>query len=83
MNASKVRFGAGDLEKLFADAATVVVARGKKVLTFDMKRDPPSPAEFEKVVLGPSGNLRAPAIRAGRTWFVGFHPDPYGERFGA
>ena len=45
----------------------MVVARGKKVLTFDMKKDPPTKAELEKVVLGPTGNLRAPAARTGKT----------------
>jgi len=82
VNASKQRFGATDLKGLFADAASVVVARGKQVLTFDLKQDPPTKAELEKAVLGPSGNLRAPAIRTGKTWLVGFHAEAYGERFG-
>ena len=57
------------------------MAKGKKVLTFDLKKDPPSPAELEKVVLGPTGNLRAPAIKTGKTWLVGFHEEAYTERF--
>ena len=32
--------------------------------------------------LGPSGNLRAPAIRAGKTWYIGFNEDAYAQRFG-
>ncbi len=64
------------------DGATkVVVAKGKKVVTFDMAKDPPSKAELEKHVLGPTGNLRAPAIRTGKTWLVGFNEEAYGERF--
>jgi len=39
-------------------------------------------AEFEKVVIGPSGNLRAPTIRSGKAWLVGFSEEAYGERFG-
>ncbi len=37
--------------------------------------------EFAKVVIGPSGNLRAPTIRSGKTWLVGFSAEAYGERF--
>jgi len=82
VNATKERFGAADLKELFADAAQVVVAKGKRVLAFDMKKDPPAKADFEKAVLGPSGNLRAPTIRTGKTWLVGFHEEAYGDRLG-
>lgn len=47
-----------------------------------MKKDPPSAAELAKAVLGPSGNLRAPAIRTGKSWLVGFHEEAYAAKFG-
>ncbi len=81
VNAAKERFGKADLKKVFDGASKVVVAKGKKVLTFDMKKDAPSASELAAVVLGPTGNLRAPAIRTGKTWLVGFHADAYGEHF--
>ena len=59
-----------------------MVAKGKKVLEFDLKKDAPKPAELAKVVLGPTGNLRAPAMKLGKTWLVGFSAEAYGERFG-
>ncbi len=82
MNASRQKYGPKDLDALFADASRVVVAKGKQVLTFDLKKDPPPAAELAKAVLGPSGNLRAPTIRTGKTWLVGFHADAFGDRFG-
>ncbi len=48
------------------------VAKGKKVVHFNMKKDPPGDEELLKHLLGPSGNLRAPAIRRGKRLFVGF-----------
>ncbi len=33
-------------------------------------------------MLGPTGNLRAPAIRVGKNWLIGFHEEAYRERFG-
>ncbi len=81
VNASKDRYGERDLMKVLGDATRVIVAKGKKVLEFDLKNDPPKRADLIKACLGPSGNLRAPAIRKGKTWMIGFHPDPYGELF--
>ena len=82
MNATKERYGADDLEALFEGASKVVVAKGKKVLEFDLKKDPPEPEDFQKAVLGPSGNLRAPTAKVGKTWVVGFSDDVYGPVFG-
>ena len=81
VNAAKERYGEKDLMKVLGDATSVVVAKGKRVLEFDLKNDPPKKSELVKACLGPSGNLRAPAIRKGKTWMIGFHPDSYGELF--
>ena len=32
--------------------------------------------------LGPTGNLRAPAIKMGKTWLIGFNEEVYTDRFG-
>jgi arsenate reductase-like glutaredoxin family protein len=55
----------------------VIVAKGKKIVAFDMRKVPPSPAELAAAMLGPTGNLRAPAIVVGRTMLVGFNEDEY------
>jgi len=81
VDAGKQRYGAGDLVAVFAEANRVVVARGKRVLTFDLKATKLSDPEFRKAVLGPSGNLRAPTLRTGKTVLVGFHADAFGDRF--
>ncbi|MCP3917167.1 MAG: hypothetical protein GY711_16585 [bacterium] len=57
------------------------MAKGKKVLTFDLKKDAPELDELAAAMLGPTGNLRAPAMRLGKTWLVGFHADAYSDRF--
>lgn len=63
-------------------AGRVIVAKGKKVLDFDMKKSPPPDDELQKAITGPTGNLRAPAIQVGKTLLVGFHPEAYQEVFG-
>jgi arsenate reductase-like glutaredoxin family protein len=63
-------------------ASTLVVARGKKVLTFKMKSDAPDDEEILKMILGRSGTLRAPTLRRGKTLLVGFNADAYAETLG-
>jgi len=82
VNATKQRIGPEQLDELLSGATRLVVAKGKKVLHFDLKREPPSAEELQKASIGPSGNLRAPSIRTGKTWHVGFHEGAYGEHFG-
>jgi arsenate reductase-like glutaredoxin family protein len=55
------------------------VAKGKKVVTFDMKREPPDDETLAAHLLGPTGNLRAPTIRKGSTLLVGFSEEAYRE----
>jgi arsenate reductase-like glutaredoxin family protein len=58
----------------------VLVARGKKLLRFDLSADVDQ-EELAAVILGRSGTLRAPAIQVGTTFVVGFHAEGYEEVF--
>ncbi len=55
----------------------MIVAKGKNVVTFDMNDDPPKDVDLLAAMLGPTGNLRAPTIRVGKTLLVGFNEDAY------
>ncbi len=58
------------------------MSKGKNVVAFDMKKDKPDEATLLSHLLGPSGNLRAPTIRKGRTLLVGFNEDMYTDALG-
>ncbi|MBL8857606.1 MAG: hypothetical protein JNL28_03755 [Planctomycetes bacterium] len=49
---------------------------------FDLKQRDFDRDEFEKHVIGPTGNLRAPALRLGQTWLIGFGDEAYADMFG-
>ena len=53
------------------------VAKGKKVVHVDLKKAKPPRAELLGLLLGPTGNLRAPTVRTGRTMIVGFDEATY------
>jgi len=83
VNPSKERYGADDLDKVFGDVSKVIVAKGKKQRLFKLgKQADHEPEEFTKAVLGPSGNLRAPTLKVGKTALVGFHEEAWGGVFG-
>jgi hypothetical protein len=76
-DAGKERRGAAAALELARSVDRVVAGKGKKVVTFDMKADPPDDATLLAHLLGPTGNLRAPTLRKGRTLVVGFNPEAY------
>ena len=82
MDATKNKRGREEALRLARSADRVVVARGKKVLDFDMKNDPPDDETLAGHILGPTGNLKAPTLRVGSTLLVGFGFDAYRQVFG-
>jgi hypothetical protein len=60
----------------------IYVAKGKKVVHLDMKREKPTADVLKSLLLGPTGNLRAPTLRRGRTLVVGFDEVTYKKVFG-
>jgi len=77
LDAKKVRMGPAEALALARKVDRVIAARGKKVVELDMKKDAPDDATLLAVLLGPSGNLRAPAAVVGKTLVVGFNPETY------
>jgi hypothetical protein len=63
--------------RLVKDVDELYVAKGPKVVHLDLRRDKPERATLLGLLLGPSGNLRAPTLRRGRTLLVGFDEPTY------
>jgi hypothetical protein len=49
------------------------------VVHLDLKTDKPDAATLKGLLLGPTGNLRAPTLRKGRTLVVGFDEATYAK----
>jgi len=75
VDARKEKIMEDDAWKLLSDSKKIFVAKGSKVVEFETA----SADRFElmKTALGRSGSLRAPAIKIGDSWMVGFNPDLY------
>ena len=74
--------GRDEALRLARTVDTLIVAKGKKVVTFDMKHHPPDEETLLEHVLGPTGNLKAPTLRRGKTLLVGFSEEAYKQVLG-
>ncbi len=65
---------------MLANASKLVAMKGKKIEIF-AAGDLPS-EEAIAAMLGPTGNMRAPTIRKGKTLLVGFNEEVFDELVG-
>ena len=71
---------ASDAKAMLKDASKLIAMKGKKVAEFDVKSSVSNDAV--EAMLGPTGNMRAPTIRSGKTLFVGFNEEVFDGHFG-
>lgn len=76
VNAGKDPVKGGSIWELLQDSEKIVVASGKKILEF-------TPADSKAMVIekvsGRAGNLRAPALKIGKTFYIGYNEKLYNE----
>lgn len=81
VDARKQSIGKKQALELAEQVDEIYAAKGSKVVHLDLKRGAHGDDEIASVLLGPTGNLRAPAIKHGRTLLVGFNEDAYSRFF--
>ena len=64
------------------EAHRLIAAKGKKVTTIDLHTAPPADDVMAGLMLGPTGNLRAPIMRVGQTILVGYNDQAFIDMFG-
>ena len=74
------KLGKQDAAAIAKAATTVYVAKGKKLDEWKPAGKPD--AATVAAMLGPTGNLRAPCLRVGKTVIVGFNEELYAKVFG-
>jgi arsenate reductase-like glutaredoxin family protein len=64
---------------LVQEVDEIYASKGKQVVHLDLKKDKPDKAALLALLLGPTGNLRAPTLRKGRALLVGFDEASYAK----
>ncbi|MBD3234381.1 MAG: hypothetical protein GF315_11715 [candidate division Zixibacteria bacterium] len=62
---------------LVAKADKLYLAKGKKLVSYDLRTENPKKADMLEMMLGRTGNLRAPTIVNGKTVIVGFNEEVF------
>ena len=70
-----------DALAMLTDIEEIYVAKGKRVSHVDLRKENPGNDALLSLLLGPTGNLRAPTLRVGRTLLVGFDEATYQKMF--
>jgi len=78
---ASVRLGRDEALRRVRQGGVLIVSKGKNVARFEIKKDSPDDGTLLSHILGPTGNLRAPTVRVGKTLLVGFNEDAYREVF--
>lgn len=71
---------ADDAVALLKKASKLIAIKGKKVQEFTGAQR--TSEDAVAAMLGPTGNLRAPTIRSGKTLLVGFNEEVFADFFG-
>lgn len=82
MDARKERLGDTEALALLEGMSALWVAKGKKVTKVNLTKDRPDDATLVSLMLGPTGNLRAPTVKVGKKVVVGFNDELFEEVFG-
>lgn len=82
VSANKTRLGVPEALEVVAPCTRLVVSKGTKAFDIDLKKDPKTAEELQALIIGPTGNLRAPTIRKGKTLYVGFQAETFGAALG-
>jgi arsenate reductase-like glutaredoxin family protein len=79
LDARKNRIGSAEALNLLCKIDRLYVSKGKQFVQIDLKKNRPDDDSLTKMVLGPTGNLRAPTIKIGKTLLVGFNEEMYSK----
>ena len=60
----------------------IYAARGSKLVHIDLRKEKPDVETLRGLLIGPTGNLRAPTVRVGDTLAVGFNEEAYRKLLG-
>ncbi len=74
------KWQASDAAEKLKGITRLVAMKGKKVTDLDPKKTPKE--DCVDAMLGPTGNMRAPTIKVGKTLLVGFNDEVFAEVFG-
>jgi hypothetical protein len=81
VSASK-KLGRAEALTMARQATRLIAIKGKKVTSLDLAGGQPSDDQVAALMLGPTGNMRAPTMRVGQTLVVGYNDQVFADELG-
>jgi arsenate reductase-like glutaredoxin family protein len=79
VDGTKTKYGLDDAKALLEGMTKLVSMKGQKIVTVDLKKEQPTDEVLTSLMIGPTGNLRAPTFKVGKTLVIGFSEEAYAE----
>jgi hypothetical protein len=76
------KLGRAEALAMARQARRLIAAKGNKVTVLDLTAQPPSDEVLARLMLGPTGNMRAPTMRVGQTVLIGYNDRAFADVFG-
>jgi arsenate reductase-like glutaredoxin family protein len=70
------------LQRLLGRAEEIYVCKGKQAVTVSLKKEKVPAEDLQRLLAGPTGNLRAPTALVGKKVLVGFDEATCRQLFG-
>jgi len=77
VNANKEKYDHEKALTLLREATSLHVTKGQKHQEINLKKNELTDEELLKLIMGPTGNLRAPTLKVGKKLVVGFSEEMY------
>ncbi|HEY9678125.1 MAG TPA: ArsC family (seleno)protein [Drouetiella sp.] len=77
VDARKNRISPDEAVQMARKFDEIYASKGTKVVHVDMRKEKVDDDQLKALIVGPSGNLRAPTLHVGKTLLVGFDEASY------
>ena len=77
VNADKTKYSKGEVLAHLRGIDEIYATKGRAVVHVNLKKENPGVARLFELLIGRTGNLRAPVLRSGRKLLVGFDETAY------
>lgn len=79
VDAKKIRIGPDEAVAMARKFDEIYASKGTKLVHLDLKKEKVDDEQLKGLIIGPSGNLRAPTLQVGKILLIGFNEESYSK----
>ncbi|MBI2810860.1 MAG: hypothetical protein HYX67_08545 [Candidatus Melainabacteria bacterium] len=79
VDAKKTRIGPDEAVAMARKFDEIYASKGTKLVHLDLKKEKIDDDQLKGLIVGPSGNLRAPTLQVGKILLIGFNEESYSK----